>query len=325
MDFVEPQIVRQEMDRLGSLGRPFLCAVDFELTKGFIIPDPAQQSEVMYEVWGEGNKKGPIPKPINVSLKAYPMSQEEYALRFEVVMAGLARGDSYLVNLTVPTPIECSLELAQIFALSDSPYQIFVPDNFVCFSPERFIQIKEGLISTCPMKGTINAEIPNAEQIIMDDFKEAAEHATIVDLLRNDLSLKAREVRVNRYRYIDRIKTRQREILQVSSEIVGRLPSDYPSHLGEILFRLLPVGSCSGAPKESTLRIIQKAEVGPRGFYTGVFGVFDGQNFDSGVLIRFIEKDGQRLLFRSGGGITAYSQMASEYQEALEKIYLPFV
>jgi para-aminobenzoate synthetase component 1 len=243
---------------------------------------------------------------------------------FEVVRHGLNRGDSYLVNLTVATEIDCSLTLEQIFQLSQAPYQLYIPGHFVCFSPERFVRIKDGLISTNPMKGTIKADIPEAEKIILADPKEKAEHATIVDLLRNDLSLSAQNVRVNRYRYIDRIVTRQREILQVSSEITGRLPQGYESFLGDLIFKMLPAGSCSGAPKKSTVDIIRRAEQKDRGFYTGVFGYFDGQNFDSAVLIRFIEKKGRKLFFRSGGGITAYSSLESEYQEALDKIYLPF-
>jgi para-aminobenzoate synthetase component 1 len=243
---------------------------------------------------------------------------------FNAVMDGLRRGDSYLVNLTVATPIECSLSLSEIFAASSSPYQLLAPGRFVCFSPERFVLIKEGRISTCPMKGTINADVPGAEAAILADFKETAEHDTVVDLLRNDLSLSASEVRVSRYRYVDRIRTRQREILQVSSEITGSLPGDYRDYLGDIVFRALPAGSCSGAPKESTVNIIRRAERSPRGFYTGVFGVFDGEGLDSAVMIRFIEQSQGGLFFRSGGGITAYSTLELEYQEVLEKIYLPF-
>lgn len=95
--------------------------------------------------------------------------------------------------------------------------------------------------------------------------------------------------------------------------------------MGDILFDMLPAGSVSGAPKSSTLRIIREAEGEPRGYYTGVFGYFDGQTLDSAVLIRFIEEEQGRMYFRSGGGITAYSDCRSEYEEVIEKVYLPFV
>ena len=86
--------------------------------------------------------------------------------------------------------------------------------------------------------------------LVMDDPKEAAEHATIVDLIRNDLSIVADRVSVSRYRYIDKLQTNRGTILQTSSEIQGTLPDNYRENLGHILFKLLPAGSITGAPKE---------------------------------------------------------------------------
>ena len=87
------------------------------------------------------------------------------------------------------------------------------------------------------MKGTIDATLPDAVQTLMNDGKEAAEHATIVDLIRNDLSIVASHVRVERYRYIDVLQTNRGPILQTSSEICGELPEDYKRQLGDILFQ----------------------------------------------------------------------------------------
>ena len=100
------------------------------------------------------------------------------------------------------------------------------------------------------MKGTIDASIPSAAQLLMNDPKETAEHATIVDLIRNDLSMVANRVSVSRYRYMDRLQTNRGVIFQTSSEIQGILPENYQEHLGDIIFRLLPAGSITGAPKE---------------------------------------------------------------------------
>ena len=172
------------------------------------------------------------------------------------------------------------------------------------------------------MKGTIDASVPDAENRVLDDPKESAEHTTIVDLIRNDLSQVASEVEVVRYRYLDRIRTHDKEIFQVSSEIRGHLPEGYQQHIGTILDALLPAGSISGAPKKRTLEIIRETEAGPRGYYTGVFGIFDGENLDSAVMIRFIEQTEAGLQYRSGGGITHLSQPEAEYQEMLDKIYL---
>jgi para-aminobenzoate synthetase component 1 len=134
----------------------------------------------------------------------------------------------------------------------------------------------------------------------------------------------AREVRVQRFRYVDTIRTNFKELLQVSSEITGVLEGDYPSRIGDILFSMLPAGSVSGAPKRRTVEIIREAEGAPRGYYTGVMGRFDGRDLDSGVMIRFIERTSQGLVFRSGGGITCFSDPHAEYNEMIDKVYVPF-
>ena len=196
-------------------------------------------------------------------------------------------------------------------------------DQFVIFSPECFIKIKDSTIYSYPMKGTIDAGIPNAARLLLNDPKEKAEHNTIVDLIRNDLAMVASGVSVTKFRYIDHIVTNRKDLLQVSSEIRGQLHEDWRARFGEIILKLLPAGSISGAPKKETVRIIQEAEVQNRGWYTGVFGVFDGKNLDTAVNIRFIEKTHQGLQFRSGGGITVFSEMEREYNELLDKVYVP--
>ncbi len=173
------------------------------------------------------------------------------------------------------------------------------------------------------MKGTIDASITDAEEVILNDRKELAEHNTIVDLIRNDLSLFADNVIVDRYRYIDKIKTEAGVLLQVSSEIKGKLRPDYECHIGEIITGMLPAGSVTGAPKKQTLEIIRESENYERGWYSGVFGVFDGKSLDSAIMIRYIEEDSGRLIYKSGGGITFMSDPEKEYQELISKIYVP--
>ena len=173
------------------------------------------------------------------------------------------------------------------------------------------------------MKGTIDANLANAEALLLNDPKELAEHVTVVDLLRNDLSRVARDVRVEKFRFTDRIFTQGKDLIQTSSKITGILPPDYASSIGEILVGMLPAGSVSGAPKPKTCEIIQQAEQEKRGYYTGVAGYFDGKNLNSCVLIRFIEKQNGRLFYRSGGGITAQSAAWAEYQELIDKVYVP--
>lgn len=175
------------------------------------------------------------------------------------------------------------------------------------------------------MKGTIDARIPDAEKKILNDEKETAEHYTIVDLIRNDLSSVAKGVRVERFRYIDRITTNEKVLLQVSSEVCGILEKNDLSDIGNLMFALLPAGSVSGAPKRKTTGIIAAAEGQDRGYYSGIFGIFDGLNLDSGVMIRFIERTASGYMYRSGGGITSFSTPSAEYQEMIDKIYVPFI
>ena len=227
------------------------------------------------------------------------------------------------MNLTCSTPININLQLEELFFRAKALYKFMLRDKFIVFSPEIFIKIKDGYVYSYPMKGTIDASLPNAESIIMNDPKEAAEHATIVDLIRNDLSIIASDVSVPKYRYIDRIQTNKSVLLQVSSEVRGKLQDNWLNNIGSILFSLLPAGSISGAPKKKTQEIIAEAETYNRGFYTGIMGYFDGENLDSSVMIRFIEKDGDKFFFKSGGGITSRSELNSEYNEMIQKIYVP--
>lgn len=318
--------IRVQMNRCGEKGSPFLFILNFELTEGYFIENPLAQNSILFRMNGIGNNTDILcANTDQIRIDMFPLSADEYKKRFDIVRNGLYSGNSFLTNLTLKTEISTSLSLAEIFSRSNAPYSLCIPGKFVCFSPERFVKIENGQISTNPMKGTIDASIPDAEQLILNDFKEKAEHNTIVDLLRNDLSLSATNVHVSRFRYVEKIRARNKEILQISSQIEGALSADYREHLGDIIFKMLPAGSISGAPKVSTVRLIREAEKEPRGYYTGIAGYFDGNVLDSAVLIRFIEEHGGKMYFRSGGGITAYSNWAEEYQEVLNKIYLPLV
>lgn len=243
---------------------------------------------------------------------------------FQVVQDGLQRGDSFLTNLTFPTLIEMAASLEEVYWQSEAKYRILLPGQFVCFSPETFVTIENtGYIESRPMKGTA-LDTPTARAELLHSPKEVAEHATIVDLIRNDLSQVAKRVRVTDYRYFHKIATSSRGLVQTSSKIGGQLPEDWKSKLGTILATLLPAGSVSGAPKAATLDIIRRAEPGPRGYYCGIAGYFDGKTLDTCVLIRFIEQTPEKtFLFRSGGGITARSNWREEYEELQAKIRIP--
>ena len=323
--YINSQIVREKMNFAGAANRAFLFAVDFEMESGLFVDDPLNQDDILFRAGDVKNFTDTVNSPNESLLKIKDLIRyEKYSEKLSTVMSGLRRGDTYLINLTAKTEIESSLPLREILRATNSQFGICAGEDFVSFSPERFVRIENGIISSCPMKGTIDASIPNAGEIILKDYKESCEHNTIVDLIRNDLGKVSGRVWVEKFKYIDKIETDRGDILQVSSDIRGELPVGYGNNLGDIIFSMLPAGSVSGAPKSSTLRLISKAEGEKRGFYTGVFGYFDGTVLDSAVLIRFIEKksDGS-LFYHSGGGITVNSMCKDEYEELIAKIYLP--
>lgn len=311
------------MNKMGKEGIPFIFIIDYEMNMPVIYPlADAAKNGIFYNVDGQCNydcSTADISSPLFIR---YPIDYITYHSAFDRVLKEIQKGNTLLLNLTFRTEIQTDWSLRDFFEKSIAPYKLLYEDKFVLFSPETFVKISNGEIFSFPMKGTIDAAIFQAAEVILNDEKEKAEHATIVDLIRNDLSMVANDVKVNRFRYIQEIVARDKRLLQVSSEISGKLPSDYPSQLGDIILRLLPAGSICGAPKKSTLKIIKDTENYERGYYTGVFGIFDGINLDSAVMIRYIEQDQGRLFYKSGGGITVNSNPEMEYRELIDKVYV---
>lgn len=328
---MESKIIK-EINDLANEGEPFLFVINYLGTEAYIRKlSDITPGECLYDFEGLDNINNGITEtlPSCIQWDVDAPRFEDYKKQFGMVKRNIMLGNSFLCNLTCQVPIHCNLSLLDIFLHARGKYKLLFQDkqtgrHFVCFSPETFVRIRNGRIFSYPMKGTLDASIPHAEEILMADQKEAAEHATIVDLIRNDLSRVASEVRVDKYRYVDVLHTNKGDILQTSSEISGKLPSDYMQHLGDILDAQLPAGSITGAPKTKTMEIIQEAEDYQRGFYTGVMGICQNGELNSAVMIRFVEKDVNSLFFKAGGGITSKSDCQKEYEEVLQKVYLPF-
>lgn len=311
--------LKKELNRLGELKKPFLFVISYDLSQYDIIPIEQLPDNINYEI--EPKQKNIYPKPI---LKKNPTAFETYKKRFETIQKQIRAGNTYLINLTAPTKIETSLELKSLYEQANARFKLYYKDQFITFSPERFCKIEENKIYTFPMKGTIDSKIPNAKEVILNDQKELAEHTMVVDLLRNDLSIVASKVRVDQFRYCEEIEAGERKLLQVSSKISGELEENWQKRLGDILTSLLPAGSITGAPKKKTVEILKEVEKYDRGYFTGVFGVFDGESLDSAVMIRFIEKDKDgKIVYKSGGGLTCDSEAKKEYEEMIQKVYLP--
>lgn len=325
MKFINSDQIRTGINKAASQGTPFFFVIDYEGSEGCLLENPMSQSEILFHFNGIGNIPSQAKDGQKSELTISPIPIMEYKSKFEIVQQGLKSGVIDVVNLTMKTPISTNIDSKEIFLRSQSPYRIYVPGKFVCFSPERFVKIQNGKISSNPMKGTIDASVPNAEQEMLNDPKEIAEHTATTKLIVEELNCIARNVRIKRFRYIDRIELSNKTLLQVSSEVEGELPNDYIERMGDILFSLLPAGSITGSPKAKAKEYIRLSEGVPRGYYCGIAGYFDGEMLDSTVLIRLIETDQEgKMHFRSGGGITSQSICEKEYQEVLDKIYLPF-
>ena len=321
---MNPDSARDKINKLAQANEAFMFLIDFEMENIKIWESDQIPSDILYQL-------GPFSNVTSYNLaekelaiqRIKPYSSKRYKKAFARVQEEINYGNSFLLNLTGKSQIFTPYSLEEIFFLSRAPYKLYYQNQFVFFSPESFIKIHDNVITSYPMKGTIDADLENAQELILADKKESSEHNTIVDLIRNDMSQYAKNVHVSKFRYIDKIKTAEKNLLQVSSEIKGELPPGYKNNLGDIILSQLPAGSISGAPKPKTIEIIKEVENEKRGYYTGVAGYYDGSVLDSCVMIRFIEKTNDRYYYRSGGGITFMSEADKEYKELLQKIYVP--
>jgi len=308
-----------KLDALAKRREPFLFFTDFKGLKFNVFSlDELEQNDIEF-VFNENFK----PQKHALTISKHPCSFDNYKLKFDQVIENIKAGNSYLFNLTASTDIECKHTLKEIFKKANAPFKLRFQDKFVCFSPEKFITIQDNIISTYPMKGTIDASLTDAKKTILNSDKETAEHVMIVDLLRNDLSMVAKEIKVDRFRYTDVISAGDKELLHVSSKISGKLDNNWQDNLPSLLKKLLPAGSISGTPKKKTMQLIEEIEQYDRDYFSGIFGIFNKDTLNSAVMIRFIEQKGGKLIYKSGGGITIDSDAKDEYRELNDKIYIP--
>lgn len=363
MKFLDQSSAIALMNQLGSERTPFLFIASFDTTKNIVVPlDEIDPLKIAYDFHGQYDNIADFKETYRFNnghdyqnivpiWQIMPPSFSNYQHAFSPLMAALKAKESHLANLTFPTSVKCNLTLPEIFARTTAKYRIFLKDHFCSFSPETFITIHDGVIATYPMKGTINAALPDAEKQLLENPKELDEHETVAEEAVRDIALVAENAHIRQFRYVDRVERGDGAILQTSSIIEGTLSANFHGQIGDILYRLLPAGSITGSPKQATTEILKQLETYDRGFYSGVAGIYDGQDLDSAVLIRYLEKErrtnlsaairaetaekkpavnvmqDQEILFhytfKSGGGITAMSQAESEYDELIEKIYLP--
>ncbi len=260
------------------------------------------------------------------------MDTTAYAAAFDAVQRYIHEGDCYQVNLAQRFDAKVQgdswIAYQKLREISPAPFMAYM--NFgriqvLSGSPERFLQVRDGLVETRPIKGTR----PRAEYQALDaeyandlrhSLKDRAENLMIVDLLRNDLGKNCETGSVK----ADQLFQLQSfaNVHHLVSIVTGRLKSDKTAL--DLLRGCFPGGSITGAPKLRAMEIIEELEPHRRGVYCGAIGYigFDG-NMDTNITIRtavYQEKSGKgELSFYAGGGIVADSDLHKEYRETLDK------
>ena len=256
------------------------------------------------------------------------LERDAYRNAFATVQRYLFEGDCYQVNLarryTAQADGDALPAYLELRRLSPAPYSAFL--NFphaqvLSASPECFLQVRDGMVETRPIKGTRpRLTDPAADARMSDDLrshaKDRAENLMIVDLLRNDLGRSCVPGSVNAPRLFE--VESYANVHHLVSTVTGRLAPNQDAL--SLLRNCFPGGSITGAPKQRAMEIIEQLEPERRGVYCGAIGYagFDG-GMDTSIAIRTLVYSGNEIRFWAGGGIVADSVMADEYQETLDK------
>jgi para-aminobenzoate synthetase component 1 len=254
--------------------------------------------------------------------------KEEYKAAVDRMIRYIIEGDIYIANMTQRLDVASDKDPLSVFYYlrehNPSPFGGYLDcgdHQIVCASPERFLQLKDGLVQTRPIKGTRKrGDTPEEDAALRLELeqseKDKSELLMIVDLERNDLNRVCRpgSVKVTELFTVEAYAT----VFHLVSNIQGQLAEGMD--VTDLLKAAFPGGSITGAPKYRAMEIIDELEHGKRGLYTGSIGylTLDGA-CDLNIVIRTaLHRDG-RYHLGVGGGITAESDLEFEYEETLQK------
>jgi para-aminobenzoate synthetase component 1 len=259
------------------------------------------------------------------------ISKKDYLKKVDKILEYIHKGDIYEVNFcqefyaenTSINPLDIYEDLNTI---SEAPFATFLKIDhqfLLCASPERYLKKEGRKIISQPIKGTAKRfknrlEDQKIATALSKDTKERSENIMIVDLVRNDLSKSAKKgsVQVEELCKVSSFK----QVHQMISTVVSEIKDDV--HLVDVIKDTFPMGSMTGAPKISAMKIIESLEETKRGLYSGTVGYFTPNgNFDFNVVIRSILYDAEKkyLSFSVGSAVTAKSSPEKEYEECLLK------
>lgn len=157
------------MNMLAGCSKSFVFLIDYSQEQVYV-EETAEVSpeELIYNLNGFTNEAVAgltdelFPESLSEQIEwiSQPVSFQEYSRAFGHVKKNILAGNSFLTNLTCRTPVQTNLTLKNIYCNSRALYKVWVKNRFVVFSPEIFVRIKKGIISSYPMKGTITLPCP---------------------------------------------------------------------------------------------------------------------------------------------------------------------
>lgn len=261
-------------------------------------------------------------RPPNIRIES-KTTYEEYASAISEIKQKLSAGLTYQVNYTYCQKVFADVEPVRLFEhlvrLQQTPYAAFIEnehESVISLSPELFFRVKDGELTTEPMKGTAGRSARDGAkrpETTPDDEKNKAENLMIVDLLRNDMSPISIHgtVRVEKLFEVKEYPTLYQMVSRIKSKLSGEVG------LGDILKSLFPCGSVTGAPKISTMRIIRELEKSERGIYCGAIGFLNPREWTFSVAIRTLQKARreEHYNYGVGGAITWDSKPWEEWIE----------
>lgn len=266
----------------------------------------------------------------NINLTLEPQILfSNYKKAVEKIKEEIACGNTYEVNYTydfrIPYNGDDFMLYEYFLKKQKTQYNTFIKNDYetlLSFSPELFFELEKNHIITKPMKGTVKRgntkqEDENLKKFLFNDEKNRAENVMIVDLLRNDLGRVAKTGTVNVSKLFE-IET-HKTLHQMTSQIEADLKEN--TKLYDIFKAIFPCGSITGAPKISTMKIIDAVEKGKRGIYCGAIGFISPQKSIFSVPIRILQKQNSDNFYkyRVGGAIVWDSSIQDEWEETYTK------
>ena len=336
-DLDQVETLLREVEAYQEAGFYAVGYVSYEAAPAFekklaVHPAPLMGEYLLYFTIHEKVETLPFPEDYEaVDLPANWQEEVEapaYQKAIETIQHHIRQGDTYQVNYTVQLSQELKADPLAIYnrlvVEQKAHYNAFIQHDDVSIlsiSPELFFEQDDRLLTTRPMKGTTRRGLTNQTDLqeaawLEADPKNRAENMMIVDLLRNDMN-RISEIgseQVTRLCQVEQYST----VWQMTSTIESRLRPEVD--LVQTFQALFPCGSITGAPKISTMEIIQQTEVAPRGVYCGTIGILlpKGKRIFN-VAIRTLQMQGHQAIYGVGGGITWDSKWESEYRETKQK------